>query len=82
MMWLNITVEDVNDFTPIFGQPLYNVRVPESARPQIMLTRLQATDQDSGDNAAIKYAISRRASPKMKRLFELNELTGWGKYLN
>ena len=75
-MLINISVGDENDNTPYFQQPIYHVRVPESAKPGIMLTRVLATDRDSGRNGQIKYTISSRTSSKIRRIFRLNEHTG------
>jgi len=76
MMLLNITVGDENDNSPVFQQPLYTVRVPESAEPGIMLTRVRAMDRDSGGNGLIKYMISPRTSRRIQNSFEMNAETG------
>ncbi|XP_067948200.1 protocadherin beta-10-like isoform X2 [Watersipora subatra] len=73
---LNVTVGDENDNKPHFSQPIYSVRVPESAKPGIMLTRVIATDQDSGLNGQLKYSIRDSTSSKIKRIFRMNEETG------
>ena len=76
MILLNVTVGDDNDNYPTFQQPLYSVRVPESAQPGIMLTRVVATDRDSGDNAKLQYSIKQSSSSKIKRIFRLDGATG------
>ena len=51
-----ISVQDVNDNTPVFSPALYVVNnIFENAT--LVNIPLQATDADSGDNAAISYAI-------------------------
>lgn len=76
MMLINVTVGDENDNEPLFQQPLYSVRVPESAATGIMLTRVKAIDRDSGENGLVKYAISPDSSQKIKTTFSLRETTG------
>lgn len=76
MMLLNITVGDENDNIPLFQQSLYSIRVPESADAGIMLMKVKATDRDSGNNGHVKYAISARSSARIRRIFEMDEISG------
>lgn len=76
MILINVTVGDENDNAPSFQQPLYSVRVPESAAAGIMLTRVKAIDRDSGNNGLVKYSISPESSVIIRSTFTLNELSG------
>lgn len=46
---LTITVLDVNDEVPIFKQHQYKATVHENRNPGEFVTRVEATDRDSGN---------------------------------
>ena len=56
-----IDVTDVNDNNPVFvygnGQSSYNVTVTENLNVPSIVAVVDATDRDSGNNAAIRYHI-------------------------
>ncbi|KAJ8302066.1 hypothetical protein KUTeg_021053 [Tegillarca granosa] len=53
-----ITVNDINDNTPTFGQTLFNLQVTESAPVGQVLYQFTANDADKGSNALITYTIT------------------------
>ena len=55
---VKITVLDVNDNVPIFGQSTYAVVVNESVEVGTTVVKVQATDGDTGENAVIRYFIN------------------------
>lgn len=54
-----ISINDVNDNSPIFSQKEYNITVMENVRlnPPLPLIQVNATDEDSGVNGNIHYSI-------------------------
>ncbi|KAG5266734.1 hypothetical protein AALO_G00235580 [Alosa alosa] len=55
---LTITVMDVNDETPTFFPPVYNVSLLESVPRDHMLVQLNCSDNDAGLNAELSYFIT------------------------
>ncbi|KAM5230037.1 protocadherin-23 [Hipposideros larvatus] len=70
---LTITVHDVNDEAPVFKQHLYEAAVKENQSPGEFVTRVEATDRDSGINSKLQFEIMPGASVG---LFEINPDTG------
>ncbi|XP_006888184.1 PREDICTED: cadherin EGF LAG seven-pass G-type receptor 1 [Elephantulus edwardii] len=70
---VHITVEDENDNYPQFSEKRYVVQVPEDVAVNTAVLRVQATDQDQGQNAAIHYSI---VSGNLKGQFYLHSLSG------
>lgn len=55
---LTIKVTDVNDNPPVFAQTAYHVTLPEGHSTNLIdLLTLNTTDEDTGDNAKVKYSI-------------------------
>eukprot|EP00795_Rhopilema_esculentum_P000635 gene635-10339_t len=54
---INITVEDINDNTPLFNPTSYKAEIFENATVGTTLLQLRATDQDTGTNGQIKYSL-------------------------
>ena len=55
---VHITVDDVNDNSPIFDEDLpKNVEVPENASLAVPFFRVKATDADRGDNGKVEYSL-------------------------
>nr|XP_044996326.1 protocadherin-11 X-linked isoform X4 [Jaculus jaculus] len=69
---LLIKVKDENDNAPIFTQPFISLSVPENNSPGTQLTKISATDADSGRNAEISYMLGIDAPPE----FNLDRRTG------
>ncbi|XP_072181687.1 cadherin EGF LAG seven-pass G-type receptor 2-like [Diadema setosum] len=72
--YLTIYVDDRNDHTPIFEQPSYVITTSESQNPGTLITRVQASDGDIGDNANIRYSIVNSQSPN--DVFTINPSSG------
>ncbi|GFR61021.1 protocadherin Fat, partial [Elysia marginata] len=53
-----LTVDDVNDNSPAFGQNYYAASVSENSAVNTGVINVTATDQDSGANAQITYAMT------------------------
>lgn len=52
-----ITINDINDNTPIFSIPNYIVSIQEDAQLQTLVAKVHATDKDFGMNRKIKYSL-------------------------
>lgn len=55
---VHVTVLDVNDNFPVFGNALYEVQVKEDAAVDSSILTVSATDRDNGDNSRIQYSIT------------------------
>ncbi|MBN3275785.1 PC11X protein, partial [Polyodon spathula] len=52
-----IKIKDENDNVPTFTQPVIALSIPENNAPGTQLTKISATDADSGRNAEISYSL-------------------------
>lgn len=55
---ISITVEDVNDHTPVFDHTSYETSLLESTPVNARFFAIRASDFDLGDNGQVKYTIS------------------------
>nr|XP_012635462.1 protocadherin-11 X-linked [Microcebus murinus] len=69
---LLIKVKDENDNAPVFTQSFISLSVPENNFPGSQLTKISATDADSGRNAEINYLLDIDAPPE----FNVDRRTG------
>ncbi|XP_069895142.1 protocadherin-11 X-linked isoform X2 [Dipodomys merriami] len=69
---LLIKVKDENDNAPVFTQPFISLSIPENNSPDTQLTKISASDADSGRNAEITYLLGSDAPPE----FNLDRHTG------
>ncbi|XP_042638674.1 protocadherin-11 X-linked [Orycteropus afer afer] len=69
---LLVKVKDENDNAPVFTQPFISLSLPENNSPGIQLTKISATDADSGRNAEINYLLGADAPSE----FNLDHRTG------
>ncbi|XP_040600289.1 protocadherin-11 X-linked isoform X2 [Mesocricetus auratus] len=69
---LLIKVKDENDNAPVFTQSFISLSVPENNSPGAQLTKISATDADTGSNAEINYLLGFDAPPE----FDLDRRTG------
>uniref|UniRef100_A0A673GC05 Protocadherin gamma-C3 n=1 Tax=Sinocyclocheilus rhinocerous TaxID=307959 RepID=A0A673GC05_9TELE len=56
---LLIKILDVNDNAPVFDEPVKRVSLLENSPPRTLVTKLNATDVDSGINGKISYLFKR-----------------------
>ncbi|KAI8521682.1 Cadherin-23 [Branchiostoma belcheri] len=57
-VFVNITVLDVNDNSPVFVQLEYYTNIPENITETDVVVQVNATDEDSTTNGDILYAIT------------------------
>lgn len=74
-MTVNISIQDVNDNTPIFNQSRYFASVPENATIGTNVLQVYATDTDAGNNGLIEFSINRRQSDR-DQMFRIDGKTG------
>lgn len=54
---LTLNLSDVNDNAPIMAQMIYTAEVLEEEVPPVIVTRVAATDVDSGENGIVSYRL-------------------------
>lgn len=72
---IRVMVEDVNDNSPRFLQPAYQLEVEENNQPGRPLLRLSATDADAGSNGRVTYRLRNCEPPVFKIDPETGQLT-------
>ncbi|CAH0391322.1 unnamed protein product [Bemisia tabaci] len=74
---LKICVSDFNDHAPRFVSPSHNItiRIPENATEGSSVIRVEATDDDVGLNAEVRYRLKHDLSGDY-RTFAINDTTG------
>jgi hypothetical protein len=73
---VTVSVLDQNDHPPRFLQPIYFLSVREEQPPEADCGRVEALDEDTGDNARMVYAIMRAGVEDDSRYFKVDEDTG------
>ncbi|XP_068133897.1 protocadherin alpha-6-like [Hyperolius riggenbachi] len=73
---LLITVQDVNDNAPTFNQLFYKVNVLENAPKGTIVTKLNATDMDEGENSEIYYSFNKLVPQQVISFFSIEQNTG------
>ena len=68
-----ITVEDVNEYPPVFINSSFTKRISEDITSGVPFTSLIAVDQDDAENAVVEYALE---DESLSRIFCLNKQTG------
>lgn len=69
---IKIQVLDDNDNSPIFSQQLIELSIEENNVPNAFLTKLHATDADSGERGEVSYFLG----PDAPSYFSLDKTTG------
>ncbi|GAB1604072.1 hypothetical protein Ahia01_000688500 [Argonauta hians] len=73
---INITIIDVNDNSPLFSKPLYNISIPSTNYKSKSIINLSVTDADIGVNGKVTFHFSPKTSNLAKTHFQLNETSG------
>ncbi|XP_060747515.1 protocadherin-15b [Tachysurus vachellii] len=75
---VTVTITDMNDFSPVFSQPLYQGMVAPNAVKGTIVTSVQAADQDTVGKAAnrVNYKLDVEQFPYSASIFEVEENTG------
>lgn len=73
---LLITVLDVNDNAPVFGEPIRRVALLENSPVGTVVAKLNATDLDAGSNGEVSFLFSKYTPEKVLKLFSVDAKTG------
>ncbi|XP_059918632.1 protocadherin alpha-6-like isoform X34 [Gadus macrocephalus] len=73
---IRIDISDVNDNSPQFLLSPYTFYLAENNSPGDSIFKLQATDQDEGDNALISYHIFRGGENVLSSFLNINPVNG------
>ena len=64
---LEIKIEDINDHTPVFSNPRYDISIAEDTAVDQVIIEVSAQDADEGTNAEIVYSIKQASlTPEFK----------------
>uniref|UniRef100_A0A8C2PN31 Cadherin domain-containing protein n=1 Tax=Cyprinus carpio TaxID=7962 RepID=A0A8C2PN31_CYPCA len=73
---LLIKILDVNDNAPVFDEPVKRVSLLENSPPGTLVTKLNATDVDSGTNGKISYLFSKYTPERILQMFSVDSQSG------
>ncbi|XP_055015292.1 protocadherin gamma-C5-like isoform X2 [Boleophthalmus pectinirostris] len=73
---LLIKILDVNDNAPIFDEPVKKVTLLENVAPGTLVTKLNATDSDSGNNGEVSFLFSKYTPSRVLEHFTVDAKTG------
>lgn len=73
---LLIKILDVNDNAPVFDEPVTKVKLLENVAPGTLVTKLNATDADSGSNGDISFLFSKYTPERILNLFSVDSKSG------
>uniref|UniRef100_A0A8C9UZK1 Protocadherin gamma-A11-like n=1 Tax=Scleropages formosus TaxID=113540 RepID=A0A8C9UZK1_SCLFO len=71
-----INILDVNDNAPVFEEPVKRVSVLENSVPGTLVTKLVATDADSGSNGEVSFMFSKYTPEHALALLSVDSETG------
>lgn len=73
---LLIKILDVNDNAPVFDEPVTKVRLLENVAHGTLVTKLNATDADSGTNGDLSFLFSKYTQERVLNLFSVDVKSG------
>lgn len=73
---LLIKVLDVNDNAPVFDEQVKRVSLLENSPPGTLVTKLNATDLDSGANGKISYIFGKYTPDRILKTFSVDSKSG------
>ncbi|TRY83832.1 hypothetical protein DNTS_031971 [Danionella cerebrum] len=73
---LLIKILDVNDNAPVFEEPVKRVSLLENSPPGTLVTKLNASDLDSGLNGKISYLFSKYTPERVLKMFTVDSNSG------
>lgn len=73
---LLIKILDVNDNAPVFDEPVTKVKLLENVARGTLVTKLNATDVDSGSNGEISFLFSKYTQERVLKLFSVDSKSG------
>ncbi|KAM9849560.1 protocadherin gamma-C5-like isoform 1-T1 [Aulostomus maculatus] len=73
---LLIKILDVNDNAPVFDEPVTKVSLLENVALGTLVTKLNATDSDSGRNGEISFLFSKYTPERVLKMFSVDPKSG------
>ncbi|XP_046872443.1 protocadherin-15b, partial [Hypomesus transpacificus] len=75
---VTVKITDMNDYSPVFSQPLYRGMVAPNAVKGTIVTTVTAKDLDPPDTPAslVRYRVDRDSSPYSGSIFTVDETSG------
>ncbi|KAA0709751.1 Protocadherin gamma-C5 [Triplophysa tibetana] len=73
---LLIKILDVNDNAPVFDEQVKRVSLLENSPPGTLVTKLNATDLDSGANGKISYIFGKYTPDRILKTFSVDSKSG------
>ncbi|XP_074529685.1 protocadherin gamma-C5-like isoform X3 [Halichoeres trimaculatus] len=73
---LLIKILDVNDNAPVFDEPVNRVRLLENVARGTLVTKLNASDTDAGNNGEISFLFSKYTPERVLNLFSVDSKSG------
>ncbi|XP_037127213.1 protocadherin-15a isoform X2 [Syngnathus acus] len=75
---VTVRITDMNDFSPVFSQPLYTGMVAPNAEKGTVITTVFAEDQDPPGTPAsfVRYRVDQDKSPYSGSIFDVEKVTG------
>lgn len=73
---LLIKILDVNDNAPVFDEPVKKVRLLENVAQGTLVTKLNASDADSGSNGDVSFLFSKYTPERVLNIFSVDSKTG------
>lgn len=71
-----VEVKDINDNIPVFDRDIYEALISEDVQPGTVISRVKATDQDTGINGQIVYELDPTSQEGLRNLFRIDSTTG------
>ena len=59
---VNIIIEDINDCSPVFPKPVFNMQISEGVKPGMTFPLPSATDDDSPENGIKQYLFTSQST--------------------
>uniref|UniRef100_A0A4X2JSK5 Cadherin domain-containing protein n=1 Tax=Vombatus ursinus TaxID=29139 RepID=A0A4X2JSK5_VOMUR len=72
---IRVLVVDINDNTPVFAQPQYEVQIPEDSPIDSLVVTVSARDLDIGSNGEISYTLI-QSLKEISQTFKVNPFSG------
>ncbi|XP_060904076.1 protocadherin gamma-C5-like isoform X2 [Labrus mixtus] len=73
---LLIKILDVNDNSPVFDEPVKTVKLLENVARGTLVTKLNASDADLGNNGEISFLFSKYTPERVLNLFSVDSKSG------
>jgi len=71
-----VTVTDANDHSPQFTSDSYHVEMVENQLPSSAIVRVEASDDDDGQNSQLVYSLAEFSETQYGELFRVDAVTG------